>query len=297
MLQKSNAALAKKEVKFGVLSYQGKKLILVCFFYLLSINQVNASGEPFPIGARSWGIGNATAAIADKQSIFNNPAGLGFLTDYFISTSYHNRYTIAGLNTFSLGGNYNTKIANIGLTVERFGDKLYHEEKLGLALAKSTNRISLGIKVSYLQAAIEGFAVKQTVLTEFGVMAKLSSTLQLGFHAYNLTAARLFVSQRVPTVLRLGLAYQPIKQLLLVGEAEKDIVLPTLYKVGLEYQIVKNFYLRTGITSKLSNAHFGIGFQAKQFIFDYAASSHSLLGFSHHLTLAYQLGKTQQKSP
>ncbi len=276
--------------------YQTKSLILFYFFIVLSINHVKASGEPFPIGARSWGIGNATAAIADKQSIFNNPAGLGFLTESYISTSYHNRYTIAGLNTFSLGGNYNTKVANIGLAVERFGDKLYHEEKLGLALAKSTNRVSLGIKVSYLQAAIEGFAVKQTVLTEFGVMAKLSSNLQLGFSAYNLTAARLFVSQRVPTVLRLGLAYQPTKQLLLVGEAEKDIILPALYKVGLEYQLVKNFYLRTGITSKISNVHFGIGFQSKQFIFDYAASSHSILGFSHHLTLAYQLGKTQPKS-
>ncbi|RFS16608.1 hypothetical protein [Emticicia sp. C21] len=288
--------MAKKEVKYGVKFFQGKRLNLLCFFCLLSIHQVNASGEPFPIGARSWGIGNANAAIADKQSIFNNPAGLGFLTDNYITTSYHNRYTVAGLNTFSLGGNYTTQFVNIGLTVERFGDKLYHEEKLGMTLAKSTNRVSLGIKVSYLQAAVEGLAVKQTILTEFGVMAKLSSTLQLGFCGYNLTGARLFVSQRVPTVLRLGLAYQPTKQLSLVGEAEKDIVLPILYKVGLEYQIVKNFYLRTGITSKVSNVHFGIGFQAKQFIFDYAASSHSILGFSHHLTLAYQLGKVPKKS-
>ncbi|GAB3516183.1 PorV/PorQ family protein [Emticicia fontis] len=288
--------MAKKEVKYGVLSFQCKSLILVCFISFFFIPQCQASGEPFPIGARSWGIGNATVAIADKQSIFNNPAGLGFLTDNFISTSYHNRYTVAGLNTFSLGGNYNTKWVNVGLAVERFGDKLYHEEKLGLALAKSTNRVSLGVKVSYLQAAVENFSVKNTLLTEFGVMAKLSSTMFIGFNAYNLTAARLYLSQRVPTLLRLGLSYQPTKQLLLIGEAEKDILLPTLFKVGLEYQIVKNFYLRTGITSKLSNVHFGIGFQAKQFIFDYAASSHSILGFSHHLTLAYQLGKTQPKS-
>lgn len=288
--------MAKKEAKYGVLFYQKTNLIILCCFVIFFAEQSRASGEPFPIGARSWGIGNATVALADKQSVFNNPAGLGFLTDNFISTSYHNRYTIVGLSTFSLGGNYTHKLANIGLDVERFGDKLYHEQKLGLVLAKSTNRVSLGIKVSYLQAAIEGYTAKHTIVTQFGVIAKLSSALHIGFNAYNLTAARLFVSQRVPTVLRLGVAYQPIKQLLLVGEAEKDIILPTLFKVGLEYQIVKNFYLRTGITSKLSNAHLGIGFQAKQFIFDYAASSHSVLGFSHHLTLAYRLVKTQQKS-
>lgn len=295
MLQNSNAALAEKEVKYGVLLYQRKSLIIVGFFIVLCINQVHASGEPFPIGARSWGMGNATVALADRQSVFNNPAGLGFLTNNFISTSYHNRFAIAGLNTFALGGNYNTSVVNVGLDVERFGDKLYHEQKLGLALAKNTGRVSLGIKASYLQAVVEGLATKRTLLTQFGVMAKLSSSVQLGFSAYNLTGARLFRSQRVPTVLRLGLSYQPTKQLLLVGEAEKDIVLPTLFKAGLEYQIIKNFYLRTGITSKLSNVHFGIGFQSKQFFFDYAISNHSLLGFSHHLSLAYQLGKTQQK--
>ncbi|RYU96597.1 hypothetical protein [Emticicia agri] len=296
MLQNSNAALAEKEVKYGILFYQQASLFVFYYLVVFSAHYSRASGEPFPIGARSWGIGNATVAVADKQSVFNNPAGLGFLAHNYVSTSYHNRYTIAGLNTFSLGGNYTHKLANVGLVIERFGDKLYHEQKIGLALAKSTGRVSLGIQVAYMQAAIAGYAAKHTLLTQFGVMAKLNSTIHIGFNAYNLTAARLFVSQRVPTVLRLGFSYQPVKQLLLIGEAEKDIFLPVLFKAGLEYQIVRNFYLRTGITSKLSNAHFGIGFQAKQFIFDYAASNHSMLGFSHHLTLAYQLGKTPQKS-
>jgi hypothetical protein len=250
-----------------------------------------ASGEPFPMGARSWGIGNATVAIADRNSVFNNPAGLGFLQNHFVSTSYHARYNIAGLQTLSLSGNYNTKHVNIGLGVERFGDKLYNEQKIGFAIAKSTNRVSLGLKVSYFQAAIENFASKNTLLTEFGLMTKLSSKVQMGFHAYNLTGAKLFASQQIPTVLRLGLSFTPNKQILLVTEAEKDILLPMLIKAGLEYQIIENFYLRTGITSKLNNAHFGFGFLSKQFIFDYAVSSHSALGFSHHLSISYQIDK------
>ncbi len=262
--------------------------IIVSFFYSTF---AFAAGEPFPMGARSWGIGNATAAVADRYSVFNNPAGLGFLKDNFVNTSYHARYNIAGLQTLSLSGNYNTKYANIGLGVERFGDKLYSEQKLGLALAKSTNRVSLGIKVSYFQAAIENLSSKNTLITEFGVMTKLSSKVQLGFHAYNLTGAKLFASQHIPTVLRLGLSFTPSKQILLVTEAEKDLDFPMLIKAGLEYQIVKNFYLRTGITSRLNNAHFGFGFQSKQFIFDYAASSSSTLGFSQHLSISYQLSK------
>ena len=288
--------MAKIGEKYGVLFCPQVSLILIYLITLIRSFDSYASGEPFPIGARSWGMGNAVVAIADKQSVFNNPAGLGFLTDHFISTSYHSRYNIAGLQTFALGGNFSTRWAKVGLDVERFGDKLYNEQKLGLALAKSTNRVALGIKVSYLQATIENFAVKQTLLTQFGVMAKLSSTINMGFHAYNLTGAKLFLSQRIPTVLRLGFSYQPGKQLLLVTEAEKDIVLPIVYKVGLEYQIVKSFYIRSGITSRINNVHIGFGFQSKQFIFDYAASNHSLLGFSHHLSLAYQLRSRIQKT-
>jgi hypothetical protein len=270
---------------------QWKIFIFCAAISIINSNLTFASGEPFPMGAKSWGIGNATVAIADNYSVFNNPAGLGFLKDNFASASYHARYGISGLQTLSLSGNYNTKLANVGLAIERFGDKLYNEQKLGLALAKSTNRVSLGLKVSYFQAAIENFASKNTLLTEFGVITKLSSKVQMGFHAYNLTGAKLFASQRIPTVLRLGVSYAPTKQILLVTEAEKDIEFPMLIKAGLEYQIVNNFYLRTGITSKLNNAHFGFGFQSKQFIFDYAASSHSALGFSHHLTISYQISK------
>ncbi len=278
-------------VNDGRIATQWKTIVFCWIMCLFLSNSVFASGEPFPMGAKSWGIGNATVAIADNYSVFNNPAGLGFLKESFASASYHARYNIAGLQTLSLSGNYNTKYVNVGLGIERFGDKLYSEQKLGLALAKSTNRVSLGLKVSYFQAAIENFASKNTLLTEFGIMTKLSSKVQMGFHAYNLTGAKLFASQRIPTVLRLGFSFAPTKQILLVTEAEKDIEQPTLIKAGLEYQIIKSFYLRTGITSKLNNAHFGFGFQSKQFIFDYAASSHSALGFSHHLTLSYQLGK------
>ncbi len=293
MLQNFNA-LAKIGEKYRVFLCSQISLILISLITLFRTSQCNASGEPFPIGARSWGMANAVTAVADKQSVFNNPAGLAFLDHHFISTAYHSRYNMAGLQTFALGGNFSAKWAKAGLDVERFGDKLYNEQKLGLSLAKSTGRVALGLKVSYLQAAIENFAVKQTFLTQFGVMAKLSSTVNMGFHAYNLTGARLFLSQRIPTVLRFGFSYQPGKQLLLVSEAEKDIVLPLVYKAGLEYQLVKNFYIRSGITSRINNVHFGFGFQSKQFIFDYAASNHSLLGFSHHLSLAYQLKSIKQ---
>ncbi|WP_337042820.1 hypothetical protein [Emticicia sp. 17c] len=284
--------MTKIKVKSTVLT-GWQKTLLIGGFYLLVCSGVRASGEPFPIGARSWGLANATAAMADKQSVFNNPAGVGFLTENFVHTAYHSRFNLAGLQTFALGANYVHRLVNTGITVERFGDKLYHEQKLGLVFAKSIDRVALGIKVSYSQAVVENLSSKHTFVTEFGVISKLSPKVQLGFNAYNLTRAQLYISQRIPTVLRLGLAFQPSGQLLLVAEAEKDLDFPTLIKMGLEYQLVRNFYIRTGLTSKINDVHLGFGIKAKQFFFDYAMSNHSMLGFSQHFTLAYQLNKTK----
>lgn len=267
--------------------------ILFCFLSF-SEKKAFATGEPFPIGARSWAMGNATVALSDYNSFFNNPAGLGFLKENHINSSYHARHTIAGLQTISLSGNYNTKLVNIGIGLERFGDKLYNEQKLGLALGKSTNRVALGLKVSYFQAVIENISSKKTLLTEFGVQTKLSSKIQMGFHAYNLTGAKLYHSQAIPTVLKFGFSFTPTKQILLLTEAEKDLNLPMLLKAGLEYQLVKNFYLRTGITSRINLVHGGFGFQAKQFIFDYAINSHPNLGFSHHFSIGYNISKQEK---
>ena len=249
-----------------------------------------AAGEPFPIGAKSWGMGNAMVAVPHTQSFFNNSAGLSFLENNSASASYHSRFQIAGLQTVALSGNFITKKMALGVGVQQFGDKLYNEKQVGLALAKNTGRVSLSIKASLLQAAVENVATKSTLLTEFGVLAKLSSKINVGFHAYNLTGAKLFYSQHVPTVLRLGLAYSPIKQVLLATEAEKSLLFPMVYKFGLDYQLVSNIHIRTGLSSQQRTAHFGLGFQNKKYVFDYAFSSNQALGTSHHLTLTLKIG-------
>jgi hypothetical protein len=86
-------------------------------------------------------------------------------------------------------------------------------------------------------------------------------------------------------VLRLGFSFVPTQQILLVSEIEKDLDYQALIKAGLEYQIVPNFYLRTGITSQINMAHFGIGFQTKKLSFDYATSLVQDLGLSHHFSI------------
>ena len=81
------------------------------------------------------------------------------------------------------------KWATIALGAERFGDQLYNENKIGIAIAKNTGRVSLGLKASFLGQTVQNISAQSTILTEFGVMAKVSKTVTIGFHAQNLTCA------------------------------------------------------------------------------------------------------------
>ena len=60
-------------------------------------------------------------------------------------------------------------------------------------------------------------------------------------------------------------------------------------KIGVEYALIPTVFFRTGISSQLNTAHFGFGFIAKNFYFDYAASTNSALGLSHHVGLSFKL--------
>lgn len=248
-------------------------------------------GDPFPIGARSWGVGNAVVALPHEQSFFYNPAGIAYAENSHASASYHSRFDVPGLGNAGVAAVIKANGVNIGVGFDQFGDELYNEVKGGIALARKQGRVSLGVKVSYFQATVKDLVAKNTILTEFGVMADIRDNFRVGFHGYNLTGASLFASQNIPTVLRLGFSYQPSKQISLNAEAEKSTLYPVNVKAGIEYEIRPKFFVRSGINSLANTFHFGTGMRLKHLQFDYAVSSSGSLGLSHHLTVGMALIK------
>jgi hypothetical protein len=107
---------------------------------------------------------------------------------------------------------------------------------------------------------------------------------------YNLTQARLasYQDERVPTVLRAGLAYRPSKQVLLLAEAEKDVERAAGLRAGIEYLPAPAVALRLGYASLSEQATAGVGVQAGFFHFDYAAGWHTVLGLSQFLSASWQ---------
>lgn len=284
----------------GYLSRLENFILTLVIFIFNSFSGLAQNG-PTAIGARSWGIANTTVSTSDINSVFNNIAGLGGIEQAAIITSYDSHFGFSGLNTMAFAGVMPlSNDLTSGFSVQRFGDKLYNELAMGIGAGHRIGRFSLGLKINYLQTAITAPSLSfsnKAFVVEFGGIARLSSKLFFGAHLYNLTQSSYsgIYGNKVPTVLRAGLLYLPVKKLQWSTEINKNTDLPLSFKTGLQYEVADKVWLRTGISTQPLTNHFGAGLIASKFCFDYAVHTHPQLGWSHHLSLAYSFWKKEKK--
>lgn len=265
-------------------------------FLLISFS-LKAQINPEPVGARSWGIGNASVTITDQWSIFNNVAGMTDVEQIAVFAAYENRFGLTEFQTFNLGGvvPLSGKWGTIGVSFSRFGDEIYNEQKIGLGYAHRIANVSLGVKVNYVQASIQELGSGGNIAFEFGGIAEvIPKALFFGAHIYNFNQSEIsaeFENEKIPVVMKAGLSYHPLENLMLNVEIEKDVEQDAIFKAGLEYEIIQNLHLRTGINPRIETSYFGLGFSPRFLEFDYALAWAGDLGLMHHISLSYLIGK------
>lgn len=232
-----------------------KHLLLLGLFLVLTIRLL-ASGDPFPVGARALGLANASVALADSWSLYNNPGGITSIKHSHINFAYDNRYGMPGMQSIATGLIYPTNYGSFGVSIHRFGEDLYSEHLLGFAYGHKISRVQLGIKANYVQIHADNLGSVGKLAFEFGGIAELLPQLSFGAHIYNFNQAKLasYQDERIPTVMKAGISYKPFPKLLLAIETEKDVNFKATIKSGLEYEIVKNLQLRRMAGAKKSTA-------------------------------------------
>jgi hypothetical protein len=187
------------------------------------------------MGGRSWGLANASLTLADGWSVYNNVGGLARLRESALMTACDVRYGMVGFTTVALAGTLPLAFGTCGASVDRFGDGLYNEQRLGIAYGHQVDRVSLGLKASYVQTAVADLGARGRFVFEFGGIAELTPQLWLGASVYNFTQAKLaaYGDERIPTVLRAGLSWRPLSQLTLNAETEKDVDYPARFRAAL----------------------------------------------------------------
>lgn len=293
------------------------------FSGLLATAPAAAQGNgPGVRGASAAALGNASVVLAGEVwSMGNNAAGLSEIQQPTVGFYAENRYFSSALNVGALtvalplgraqsgavgvaadgaalapttAARTWARHGVVAFEAQRFGGALYNETRVGAGYGYRFGQISLGGRVDVLQVSIEGLGSKRVLLgTLGGQIEVVPQKLSFGASLYNLTQTKLasYQDEKVPTVLKAGLAYRPTSQVLLLVETEKDVERDANFKAGLEYRPVAVLAARLGLASLTEQVSAGIGVLATGFQIDYAASFQQALGFSQHLSVSKAWGK------
>jgi hypothetical protein len=295
---------------------------------LLPTLSTQAQGNgPGVRGARAAALSNASVALSGEVwSMGNNVAGISEIQRPSVGFYAENRYFSAALNVGALTvalplGRTTAPGASgvmpsaegaapapspaattwarngvVALEVQRFGGALYNETRVGVGYAYRFGQISLGGRADVLQVSIEGLGSRRVVLGTLGGQIEIvPRRLSFGASLYNLSQTKLasYQDERVPTVLKVGFAYRPSGQVVLLAETEKDVERAANFKFGLEYRPVPILAARLGLATLTEQASAGIGVLAGVFQIDYAAAFQQALGFSQHLSISKSWGGKQ----
>ncbi|MFH1121388.1 MAG: hypothetical protein V1775_16335 [Bacteroidota bacterium] len=261
-------------------------LIIILFPVLL-----NAGGDNRPAGARSAALGNASVATCDLWSAFNNQAGLSRLENAEFGCYFENRYMMKELGYMALAFARPMKSGTIALSATYFGYSAYNESKIGLAYAKGFGKyIAFGVQLDYNIARLaESYGNHDFITFEAGMLANITPELSLGVHIYNPISAKFssYNDERVPLNFSIGASFSLSDNITLVAETEKNIFTKATFNAGIEYRIVRNIFLRGGLSTGTSAFSFGAGFLFDDFKIDISSSYHTILGYSPQASLSY----------
>ncbi len=268
-------------------------LRLFQFIILISLfNIAFASDDNFPAGSRQAAMGGCGVGMFDLWSSYHNQAGLAWLTSPAIGIHHENRYILEEKSLSAITAVLPSKLGNFGVNLNYYGYDYYHESKIAISYSKSLGKyVSAALQFDYLHTFVaEEYGNVGNIIFEAGLQIRPADNLTFGAHAYNpaQTKNEQFNGEKIPTIYRVGLAYQIIQDLLLItAEWEKDLAFEDTFRFGAEAEVVSNVFLRTGFITEPSQFTFGAGYNFNNLRADIAFTNHQPIGITPHFTISY----------
>lgn len=273
-----------------------KKLLLLITL-ILSTSVLFAYNLIHPIGGRAAAMGGSSVASQGLWAMQNNPAGMANLEKISLGLYYENRWmlpeTAYKCGAFALP----TKFGCLGLSFNQFGSWKYNENKFGLAYAKDFGRyLQIGLQLDYLMLKISNdYGTFNAFTFELGLQSQVTDKLTLGtyiFNPVNFSFEQTLNHEKLPIVMRFGLAYKFTKDFTGQCEIEKNTEKEGVsLRGGLEYEAFKQFYIRAGVQTNPGILSFGLGYTIRFAQINVAAQLHNELGASVQIGMIFSIGK------
>lgn len=272
-----------------------RRILTLWLFSMIAATQALGQSISTTMGARSQGLGNASAALADEWSVWNNPGGLGYLKKLAGGMALHRSPALPGADRLGALAVSPFSFGVMALSIFRFGDELYSESLASVGYGHRLGLASLGIRADFIQYRAEGFETSVGWGATFGGIAELSETVALGALVSNLNQPKLPNGEPLPVKLTAGVRYKPTSKFLLCGEIAKDLDFDPTIKGGMEYQFHRKFIARTGFNLNPTAAFFGLGFATWKLQVDLAWQYNRELSHSLQLSLGVAIDKVKRE--
>ena len=248
-------------------------------------------GLPTTAGAQGAAMGGVGINFRDIHGAFADQAGLAWVEKTSFMLLSEARFAGVQLNAAGAAVAVPVGGGTVGLCAQYLGTDGYTEQKIGLAYARKVgNRFSFGAQFDYLGIRIPQYGAANLVTFELGLQTEIFKGFWIAAHAYSPIPIKFADTERLPSVVRIGVSYQPSEQILLATEVGKDLDYPDFsWRAGLSYRIVPNIWIRAGVGTAPTKTSLGLGFAlAKSWRIDVAAAYQDRIGFSPVVGLIYQ---------
>ncbi len=254
------------------------------FFFALCFSTCFSHAQFGVLGADAFGRANTMVAVPGYSSLYQNAAGIGEATGAFLAFNYLQILPVEGFHTAGVQGVFTGKTLNYGFLADSFGDRHYRESRAAVALAHRRDRVSLGVKASYMSVHSSGMGTRNAVTGEVGMLVRPSPVFSLGI---NLMASPAWVEGR-PVVLAVGAGVSPHPDIQISGQVDYGMR-GSAMRLGLHYRVREQLAFSAGVDPAVRSLHWGTRILAGRYGFLYSIATHPYAGIAHHTTFIYRL--------
>lgn len=257
-------------------------------------NAVSAQTIRRPVAAEYISTGVYSNSHTDVFSFTANQASLSALKNVSAGIYGERRYMLRELSFYTAAFALPTRSGNFGLKGGYYGSADYNETNAGLAYARKLgSKIDIGVQFNYYGIKVAGYGKAATINAEAGIIMHLTERLNAGIHVFNPAGGKFGKNgdEKLPFVYTAGLGYEASEQFFASMEIEKEEDLPVNVKAVLQYRVLKQLFVRGGVSSAIPSFWMGCGFGSTSFRIDATASYHPQLGVTPGLLLIFNFSK------
>ncbi len=242
------------------------------------------------VGARSLATAGVMCALRDDAwSFYYNPAHsaqIGEVGSFYIPS-------VLGLQEVKAEGiSFRNQAMgfDFGGAAHTFGFELYRENVFTFNLSRPVyDFLFIGMNINLNQLYIKDYGTDASVSADAGIRMLLSDNYSVAFSVTNLNSAAMTqFRDRLPQTFTAAAAYNSDGFGIGV-EYFKEIGFPSAIRIAAEYSPAGFVTVRAGSASGTNSFNAGFSFRFLDFLVDYGASFHQVLGITHSFGLTFVL--------